>query len=258
MKKLLFVVFVITLAVSLLIGCIPVIPDEGEGEGEGKIVFASWRDESFDIYVMNADGSNQTRLTNNPAGWNGCPCFSPDGTKIAFKSNRDGNAEFYVMNADGSDQTRLTNNLVADEMTLIFGSSPCFSPDGTMIAFDSERDGDYEIYVMNADGSDQTRLTNNPTYDRYPCFSPDGTKIAFMSSRDGDYEIYVMNADGSNQTRLTNNGGLNPCFSPDGTKIAFVSDRDGNAEIYVMNADGSNQTRLTNNSAGEYSPSWGP
>ena len=75
MKKLLFVLLVITLAVSLLIGCISVIPDEGEGEGEGKIAFTSIRpeDESLEIYVMNADGSNQTRLTNNPPGWNGCP-----------------------------------------------------------------------------------------------------------------------------------------------------------------------------------------
>ncbi len=67
MKKLLLVLLVITLAVSLLIGCIPVIPDEGEGEGEGKIAFFSYRDGDFEIYVMNADGSNQTRLTNNPA-----------------------------------------------------------------------------------------------------------------------------------------------------------------------------------------------
>ena len=111
MKKLLFVLLVITLAVSLLIGCISVIPDEGEGEGEGKIVFASWRDESVEIYVMNADGSNQTRLTYNPAGGNGFPCFSPDGTKIAFGSGRDEEyGEIYVMNADGSNQTNITNN----------------------------------------------------------------------------------------------------------------------------------------------------
>ena len=72
------------------------------------------------------------------------------------------------------------------------------------IAFISNRDGNDEIYVMNADGSNQTRLTNNPAMIR-PSFSPDGSKIAFVSNRDGNYEIYVMNADGSNQTRLTNN-----------------------------------------------------
>ena len=98
---------------------------------------------------------------------------------------------------------------------------PSFSPDGSKIAFFSDRDGDYEIYVMNADGSNQTRLTNNPAVDAKASFSPDGSKIAFNSSRDGsarpsrsspenpsgvtNFEIYVMDADGSNQTRLTNN-----------------------------------------------------
>ena len=114
MKKLLFVLLVIALAVSLLIGCNPVIPDEDEGEGEGKIAFSSYPDGgSGEIYVMNADGSNQTRLTNNSA-WDVEPCFSPDGTKIAFVSDRDGNSEIYVMNAAGSNQTNITNNPALD------------------------------------------------------------------------------------------------------------------------------------------------
>ncbi len=132
------------------------------------------------------------------------------------------------------------------------------------IAFHSERDGNCipctEIYVMNADGSGQTRLTNNNAYDALPSWSPDGTKIAFHSKRDGNSEIYVMNADGSGQTRLTNNPASDEfaSWSPDGTKIAFESDRDGNEEIYVMNADGSGQTRLTNNPAFEGYVSWSP
>ena len=109
MKKLLFVLLVITLAVSLLIGCTLVTQGKGEGEGGGKIAFVSTRDGNEEIYVMNADGSNQTNITNNPAG-DLLPCFSPDGTKIAFTSWRDGDYEIYVMKADGSNQTRLTNN----------------------------------------------------------------------------------------------------------------------------------------------------
>ena len=215
MKKLLLVLLVITLAVSLLIGCNQVIPDEGEGKGKGKIAFISHRDE--------------------------------------------GSGEIYVMNADGSNQTRLTNNLAYDV-------DPCFSPDGTKIAFTSKRDGDLEIYIMNADGSNRTRLTNNPAGDWDPCFSPDGTKIAFLSGRFDNPEIYVMNTDGSNRTRLTYTffaAEYSPCFSPDGTKIAFGSDRGYNrykyeSEIYVMNADGSKQTNITNYPNGDYSPSWGP
>ena len=109
MKKLLFVLLVITLAVSLLIGCTLVTQGKSEGEGGGKIAFVSTRDGNEEIYVMNADGSNQTNITNNPAT-DYDPCFSPDGTKIAFESYRDGDSEIYVMNADGSNQANITNN----------------------------------------------------------------------------------------------------------------------------------------------------
>ena len=89
---------------------------------------------------------------------------------------------------------------------------PAWSPDGTKIAFVSDRDGDTEIYVMNADGSHPTNLTNTSAEDRTPAWSPDGTKIAFVSSRDGSAGIYVMNADGSNPTRLV--GNINDDFWP--------------------------------------------
>ena len=128
------------------------------------------------------------------------------------------------------------------------------------IAFESYRDGKAEIYIMNVDGTGQTRLINNPTNDGAPSFSPDGAKIVFMSNRDGNLEIYIMNVDGSEQTRLTNNpaSDTKPSFSPDGAKIAFLSNRDGNLEIYLMNVDGSEQTRLTKNPASDGGPSFSP
>jgi len=128
------------------------------------------------------------------------------------------------------------------------------------IAFQSDRSGNYEIYVMTRGGAPLVRLTNTTAANGQPSWSPDGAKLAFTSDRDGNREIYVMNADGSGQTRLTNNSATDdvPAWSPDGTKIAFASDRDGNSEIYVMNADGTNQIRLTNNAATDYWPAWSP
>ena len=128
------------------------------------------------------------------------------------------------------------------------------------IAFASERDGNREIYVMNADGSNQTRLTNHLAVDDEPKWSPDGSKIAFHSRRDGNDEVYVMNADGSSQTNLTNNLDLDldPSWSPDGSKIAFAGARGGLTGIYVMNADGSSQTRLSPVGEVDFHTAWSP
>lgn len=129
------------------------------------------------------------------------------------------------------------------------------------IAFHSTRDGNSEIYTMNADGSAQTNTTNNPANDAAAAWSPDASTIAFYSDRNGNLDIYVMNADGSGVVNLTNNAAseTSPAWSPDGTKIAFISTRDGNQEIYVMNTDGSNPTRLTTTPlVREYPPTWSP
>ena len=129
------------------------------------------------------------------------------------------------------------------------------------IAFESDRNGNAEIYVMNADGSGLTNLTNRAASDFEPSFGPDGSKIAFDSDRDGNGEIYVMNADGTGVTRLTNNVAtdFDPAFSPDGLKIAFQSLRDaGNSEIYIVNVDGTGVTNLTNNAAFDSDPAFSP
>ena len=132
--------------------------------GDRQIAFVSDRDGSPQIYVMNADGSNPVRLTFDGAV-DLLPTWSPDGSRIAFETNRDGNSEVYVMNADGSNPLNLTQNPAAD-------GNPAWSPRGDQIAFRSgmfnfphglfvDRDGNGEIYMMNVDGSHQTRLTDN-------------------------------------------------------------------------------------------------
>jgi len=227
-----------------------------------KIVFGSSRNNgNHDIFTMDLDGSNQTRLTTSLA-YDDQPKWSPDSSKIAFMSGRDGNLEIYTMNPDGSGQTRITNNVAADGF-------PAWSPNGTKIAFvrgDLSNPSTFEIYVMDANGSNQVRLTTDSVIDGVPSWSPDGTKIVFMSGGSSvfdpnAFEIYRIDADGNNRTRLTNNSIVDgqPSYSPDGTKIVFGS---GNAlspngiEIYVMNADGSNRIQLTNNALTDGFPAW--
>ncbi len=130
-------------------------------------------------------------------------------------------------------------------------------------AFQSYRDGNWEIYVYADEGRTQRRLTYQGAADIRPALRPGAEQVAFVSNRDGSFnttnwEIYRANWDGSGATRLTNHPALDtmPTWSPDGSKIAFVSDRDGNAEIYTMNADGSNVTRLTWRAEDDVMPAW--
>lgn len=200
-----------------------------------KIVF---RRDVTDIYIMDADGSNQTLLVRGALGGVEADLrsfFSPDGTRIAFVSESD---DIMVMNADGSDVTRLTEGLYAfdpswspDGSKILFGSSgmpphiqlmnldgtdveqlargysPNWSRDGSKIAFQlSGPDGTNiwgtNIWVMNADGSSVTNLTERPGHALQPSWSPDGWKIAFSGGEDEDFVLYVMNADGTGRVRV--------------------------------------------------------
>src|SRR5256884_347063 len=170
----------------------------------GKIAFHSTRDGDFQIYVMNPDGSDVTRVTNNPGG-NVDPVWAPDGKRIAFASFRTGRSEVFAINVDGSGVTRLTHSPGRDE-----GDRAGWSPDGTRIVFSSDRDaGQLHVFAMQADGSGVTQLTSGNFVDDDPVWSPDGAHIAFHSTRDGgDEDIFVMNADGSGVTQLTFNDGV--------------------------------------------------
>jgi TolB protein len=225
----------------------------------GLIVFQSNQDSPvfdprFEIYVMNADGTGQTRLTTEGGSF---PAWSPNGSKIAFTSNRDGNFEIYVMNADGSGQTRLTNRPNATDL------QPAWSPDGSKIAFASF-ESSYDIWVINVDGTGETNLTAHPAEDTYPSWSPDGSRIAFQTNRDGDYEIYAINPDGTGLTNVSNSPASNdaePDWSPDGSRFAFASNRETpffGGDVYVMNADGTGATRLTDATHEDNTPAWSP
>jgi len=217
-----------------------------------RIAFRSNRDGNYDIYVMNAEGTAQTRLTRYaPAKFAAQPSWAPDGRHILYRANPNGNPEIYSMNSDGTNVRRLTSSS-ADERY------PVYSPGGDRIAFASTRDGDSEIYAMDPSGGRVAQLTRNTAFDTAPAWSPDGTRIVFRSQRDGNSELYVMAADGSGQTRMTNTPAdeEEPDWSPDGTRLVFSSNRDSASEIYTMAADGSNLIRITVSPARDLFPDW--
>jgi len=186
------------------------------------------------------------------------PSVSASGAeRIAFARNTAGIYNIYSVDPDGSNQTQLTSGSGID-------FTPAFSPDGSKIAFASDRDGApgvYQIYVMNSDGTGQMRLTNNGVIDYFPVWSPDGTKIAFTRQTALIGEIIVMNSDGSGEVNLTNSAAndIHAAWSPDGTKIAFASDRNQlYLDVFVMDADGNNVVQLTTNFAIDYYPAWSP
>ena len=224
----------------------------------GQILFVSRRDGNDEIYKMNADGSNQQRLTNSPeAESNGK--WSPDNQKILYsKSINSMTNQIWTMNADGSNQT-----IISDAAG--YNSPYGWSPNGQKILFtkgSSINGSDTRIWTMNADGSNKVQLTNTSMIDHIPSWSPDGGKIAFGRC-DTSFvcDIFTMNADGSNQTNLTPdnpNDDDAPKWTPNGSKIVFgrqTSADNGDYNVYVMNADGTNKQSLTNDPVQTYSPS---
>lgn len=252
------------------------------GDGEGKIAFTSERDGYAEIYVMDADGSDQIALTNGITPKYD-PAWSPDGRMIAFASNTNDSASLYIMNASGSNPTKLIdakdlsmNNQATPDWQLGIGR-PVWSPDGKKIAFGASHKirGTlfiFDMYVIDADGSNLVSPADH-AFDSDPAWSPDSQKIAFVSGVEWDKVgfifnscggiggICVMNADGTNPISLPHKKGGegNPSWSPDGKKIAFTADWTGDSEVYVMNADGTNPINLTNYGAGwDANPIWSP
>ena len=161
------------------------------------------------------------------------------------------------MDINGGRQRNLTKHAIADEV------HPAWSPDGRKIAFVSGRDGNSNIYVMDADGKNVHQLTDHPVSDTNPAWSPNGRKIAFVSYGDGvDSAIYIMDADGGGIVRLTTYPAEYPVWSPDGRQLAFHSNKNpegvpnSDLEIYVIDADGENERQLTQNRTGDKYPDW--
>ena len=227
-------------------------PDTGgqsvaNGRGiPGGVAFSSMRDGNPEIYTMDGNGTNQTRITENPAT-EVDPAISPDGRDILFTSNRSGNNDIFIIGSRGGTPVNLTNHAANDGWAR-------WSPNGRQVVFHSNRDGNFEIYVMDSDGLLPTRLTNYPGIDQYPDWSPDGKKIVFRR----DIDIYVLDLTTGETERLTDAPPLNQMatWSPNGRQLAFMSARDGYPSVFTMDADGRNQVNRTPKAEGDLESDW--
>lgn len=219
---------------------------------QGTILYAATptKIRDWELYTVEATGGKPVQLTDTRE-FEQHPSWSPDGSDIVFtRGEVMTNIDIYVMAADGSGERRLTEHAERDEHA-------AWSPDGTRIAFDSQRDGDVSIWLMDADGGNKRKLANG----RYPEWSPDGKTIAFTNFVEASDEIFTIGIDGSNLRRLTQNKYIDwfPSYSPDGRRLAFNSERFGGEELIVADADGGTQVRVTvAKHTFEQDPDWSP
>jgi Tol biopolymer transport system component len=234
----------------------------------GRIVFDNFED----VFAMDVDGSNVVAIASNPAGPEFDGAWSPDGASVVYRDSTRGinvDDEIYVAGADGSQKRNLTDHPANDW-------GPDWSPDGSTIAFNSDRDGGaIRAYAVDTDGSDLRRLPIDGWVE-YPAFSPDGRRIAYMGAVGSNYEIFVADVDTGERTQLTSSPGHDgwPAWSPDGSAIAFSSvrddcsiapphsacrsgeDDDEHEDIWLVAPDGSNLRRVTHE-AGQF-VTWSP
>ncbi|NPV39967.1 MAG: hypothetical protein HPY72_01285 [Anaerolineae bacterium] len=226
------------------------------------------------LYIMDFNGENQQKITSIPMYrgderiedyvMENHPAFSPDGTQLAYSSNKDSliktgilgfsDSEIYVIDLKTFESQQLTK---AKGMSI----HPSWSPDGSQIAFCSDRDGDFDIYIMNSDGTGKdTNLMKNTTTERYPSWSHNGKYIVYHSDRDGNNNLYIYNIDTKVESQLTDNpaSDVTGRWSPDDKWIAFTSDRDGDYEIYIINVATKEEIKITDNSVEDAFVYWIP
>jgi len=220
-----------------------------------RIAFVSRRSGGSEIWVMNADGSGQTKLTWWPSGGPTAPSWSPDGSKIAFESWSD----IYVADAVAAGQPVPVATNLTNSASPISEIEPAWSPDGAKIAFRCCDDDNWEIYVMNADGTSPTNISNSPGWDTDQAWAPDGIQIAFSSDRDGNAEIYVVKPDGTSLTRVTSTSGdheYDASWAPGSSRVAVECTISTNVEVCVVDSNG--VTNVSNHPWVDMDPAWSP
>lgn len=214
-----------------------------------RIAFCSDRDRSgpgTDIWIMNADGSEPTRLTQAANARQ--PAWAPGDTALVFVSGSGDDAELVLIGLDGSHRAILTHNEVPD-------LDPAWSPDGRIV-FRSDRDGDGEIFRMDPANGTIEQLTENDVLDEQPSVSRDGSRIYFVTQMSGKPEIAVMRSDRSHFKQITHGGASQPCAGTRTDLVVFVQDPWAGGDIALMTEDGGAIRRLTSGPHRELGPTW--
>ena len=216
-----------------------------------KIVFTSTRNGNAEIYVMNADGSEEIRLTHHP-GDDFDPTWSPTGEHIAFVSERDheGLYDIYLMDADGKNIRRAFGDLD-------YRTAPTWSPDGKQIAYHTySSEPDWAVYIKPLDGGEAERVAESGIYPSgFPAWSPDGTEIAFVNGNPAEWRIQIINLKTRQQeTFLPKTLGSHihyPAWSPDGQELAFALREWGvKSGIYIIRRDAKKCEEIVENAFG--------
>jgi TolB protein len=238
-----------------LLMCLCLLPATAAGQSRAEIGFIAGGAGSSDIYLAASDNSTLVNITKGRLPGIVAFSWSPDGSQLVVSADRGSN--LYIVSADGNNLRPLTRNT-----GFAITQTPSWSPDGTKIAYVGNVEQNYDVFLINPDGSGVSRLTNTRGIYRDLAWSPDGTRIAYASGADFfNVHIFVMRADGTAPVQVSSGGGsdIAPAWSPDGTRIAYQNDfQFGPPEIFTVNADGTGQTRLTNNFASDRHPTWSP
>lgn len=214
-----------------------------------RIAYGARLEDALRLFVADTEGDTPKVQDITPLPVRDLGGWSPNGELLVFSAQAGPDQGIYIRNPGGVNQVRLSNG--PD-----YGAR--WSPDGNHIAFLSTRDGNPEVYVMKANGSDVRRLTRTSGEEFQVVWSPKSDRLAFVSRTDGNPEVYTVDLKGEALTRLTYNevDDLSPAWSADGSRIVFTSYLHGNGDIYLMDADGKDQQRLTSSSDNETQPDW--
>lgn len=224
--------------------------------GDG-IVYTSYRHQDTPRLFLSSRGRGRPgrllrSLRGGYAEYRGV--FAPDGKSLAVVMSAPGAAsDIYRVTLQSSKASALSRNRAIDV-------GPAWSPDGKRLAFVSDRTGAPQVYVMNADGSNQRRLTFQGSYNTHPAWSPDGRWIAYESRIGGQFDLWVTDPEGSVVYPLVQHprSDESPSWAPNSRKLAFSSRRRGRADIYVVDLNGENLRRITEAAGENTAPSWGP